>query len=84
MKYIITTAAKESLGTKKKWNRKRGLRKWDDNVAKIITDKREALKKFQSTGTLVDEMEYRKKRALAKREVRKNHRKYRNDFVVQL
>ena len=32
---IIKQAALESLGTKK-WHRKKGLRKWDDEIAKII------------------------------------------------
>jgi hypothetical protein len=39
---------------KKKWCQKKGLRKWDENLDQIINDKREAFKKYLSTGTLED------------------------------
>ncbi|KAJ4440477.1 hypothetical protein ANN_08618 [Periplaneta americana] len=45
MKQILTQAAKESLGQKKAWLRKKGLRQWDDDISKIIADKRQAYNK---------------------------------------
>jgi hypothetical protein len=39
-----------------KWCQKKGLRKWDENLVQIINDKREAFKKYLSTGTLEDQI----------------------------
>lgn len=77
-------AAKESLGTKRKWSRKKGLGTWDDDIAKVISDKREAYKKYLSTKAEEDKIEYHRKRAIAKREVRKNHRHNWEEFVAYL
>ena len=66
---ILKQVALESLGTKRKWQRKRGLQKWDDNIKNIIEDKRESYKKYLSTGKVEDKIEYHLKRAIAKREV---------------
>jgi hypothetical protein len=38
----IRQAANQSLGIKNKWCRKKGLRKWDEDLDQIINDKREA------------------------------------------
>jgi hypothetical protein len=64
---ILRQAAKESLGMKQKWCRKKGLRKWDENLDHITNDKREAFKKYLSTGTLEDQIEYKRCRAIAKK-----------------
>jgi hypothetical protein len=64
--------------------RKKGLRKWDEHLAKVINDKREAHKKSLSTGSIEDEIEYKRCRAVAKREVRKNKREMWNTFVSRL
>jgi hypothetical protein len=70
---IIRQVAKESLGMKNKWCRKKGLRKWDVNLDQITNDKREAFKKYLSTGTLEDQIEYKLCRAIAKKTVRKTN-----------
>jgi hypothetical protein len=42
---------------KKKWCRKKGLRKLDENLDRIINDEREAFKTRVSTRTLEDQIE---------------------------
>jgi hypothetical protein len=69
---------------KRKWCRKKGLRKWDEHLAKVINDKREAYNKSLSTGSTEDEIKYKRCRAVAKREVRKNKRETWNTFVSRL
>ena len=81
---ILKQAAKESLGEKRKWRKKKGLRKWDDEIEKVIQDKREAYKKYLSSKKEEDKIDYHKKRAIAKREVRKNHRQSWEEFVAYL
>jgi hypothetical protein len=81
---ILRQAAKEILGMKKKWYRKKGLRKWDENLDHIINDKREAIKKYLSTGTLEDQIEYKRCRAIVKKTVHKNKRETWNNFVSKL
>jgi hypothetical protein len=36
---MLKQAANESLGTKRKWHRKAGLRNQDESIKQIITDK---------------------------------------------
>jgi hypothetical protein len=81
---ILRQAANETFGMKKKWCRKKGLRKWDENLDQIINDKREASKKHLSTGTLEDQTEYTQCTAIAKKTVCKNKRETWNDFVSKL
>ena len=78
---IIKQTGYESLGTKKKWLRRKGLRNWNDNIEKIVNDKREAYKKFLNSRKEVDKIEYKLKRAITKREVCKYHRKNWEKFV---
>jgi hypothetical protein len=47
-------------------------------------DKRETFKKYLSTGTLEDQIEYKRRRATAKKTVRKNKRETWNNFVSKL
>jgi hypothetical protein len=81
---ILRQAAKESLRMKKKWYREKGLRKCDENLDQIINDKREAIKKYLSIGTLEDQIEYKRCRAIVKKTVHKNKRETRNNFVSKL
>jgi hypothetical protein len=81
---LLKQVANESLGTKRKWHRKTGLRNWDENIKQIITDTREAYKKFLCTRKEEDKIDYHRKRAIAKREVRKYHMKNREEFVSYL
>jgi hypothetical protein len=43
---IFRQAAKESLGMKKKWCWKKGLRKWDENLAQIINEKKRSFQEI--------------------------------------
>jgi hypothetical protein len=72
---LLKQVTNESLGIKRKWHRKTGLRNWDENIKQIITATREAYKKFLCTRKEEDKIDYHRKRAIAKREVRKYHRK---------
>jgi hypothetical protein len=84
LKKILKQAVKESIRMKNKWCQKKGLRKWDEHLAKVINDKREAYKKSLSSGSIDDESEYKRCRAVAKREVQKNKREMWNTFVSRL
>ena len=46
---IVKQAANETLGTKKRWHRKKGLWQWDEEISKVIADKRAAFKKYLLT-----------------------------------
>jgi hypothetical protein len=46
--------------------------------------KKDCLKKYLSTERLKDEVEYKRKRAIPKREVRKWHREMWDNFVARL
>lgn len=78
---LLKRAASQSLGTKRKWHRKKGLRNWDDNIKQIIENKREAYKQYICTKKEEDKINYHLKRAIAKREVRKYHRQNWDNFV---
>jgi hypothetical protein len=60
--YILKHDALESLGLKKKWNRKKGVRLWDEHIGKVVDDKREAFRRFLSTNILEDKIGYHRKR----------------------
>jgi hypothetical protein len=47
--FILKQAASESIGMRKRWHRKIGVRKWDENMEKIINEKRTAFKKYLQT-----------------------------------
>ncbi|KAJ4440008.1 hypothetical protein ANN_08139 [Periplaneta americana] len=82
---ILKRAAFESIGVKNiKQKRKRGILKWDEDIKKMINDKREACLRFLQTKELEDEIDYKRKRAIAKWETRKRHREKWNDFVSRL
>jgi hypothetical protein len=63
---------------------KKRFKEMDEHLAKVINDKREAYKKGLSAGSIEDEIEYKRCRAVAKREVRKNKREMWNTFVSRL
>ncbi|PSN31651.1 hypothetical protein C0J52_14954 [Blattella germanica] len=66
---MIKQAASESLDTKRRRNRKRALRNWDETITQIISDKRAAYQKYICTRKEEDKINYHLKRAIAKREV---------------
>jgi hypothetical protein len=43
---------------KKKWNRKKGIRLWDEYIGKVVNDKWEAYRRFLSTNKLENKIEY--------------------------
>jgi hypothetical protein len=49
--FILKQAASESIGTRKRWHRKIGVRKWDENREKVINEKRTAFKKYLQNTT---------------------------------
>jgi hypothetical protein len=71
---IFQQIALESLRKKKKWHRKKGLRLWDEEIDKIIDDKRNPIKRYTATRSHEDKTEYNRKNMIAKRETRKKHR----------
>jgi hypothetical protein len=64
--------------------RKKGVRLWDEHIGKVVNDKREAFRRFLSTNILEYKIDYHRKRAIAKREVRRKHRESWERFVSQL
>lgn len=58
----------ESLGKKKKWHRKRGMRLWDEELGNIIDDKRNAVKRYTATRSHEDKIEYKRRNMIPKRE----------------
>jgi hypothetical protein len=82
--YILEQAATKSIGLRNKWHRKKGFQKLDEYIEKVINEKRLEFKKYLSTQRLEDEVEYKRKRAISKREVRKRHREMWDNFVARL
>jgi hypothetical protein len=56
----------------------------DENLDQIINDKREAFKKYLSTGTLEYQIEYKLCRGIAKKTVSKNKPETWNNFVFKI
>ena len=84
LKQIIQSAAYESLGKIKRKYRRKYLKIWDDEIKDIIEDKKKAHKKWLSSQKLEDKIEYKRKTAIAKREVRKRKRESWSKFVTNL
>jgi hypothetical protein len=82
--YILKQAGTESINLRNKWHRKKGIQKWDEHIEKVINEKRLAFKKYLSTQWLEDEVEYKRKWAISKIEVRKRHRERWDNFVAKL
>ena len=61
----------KSIRKRKKQRQRKGLNIWNDNIPKSIKEKSEAYKKWLQTRLSTDRSEYKKKCAIAKREVRK-------------
>jgi hypothetical protein len=59
--FILKQAASENIGMRKKWHRKIGVRKWDENTEKVINEKRTACKKCLQTQHIQDEIKYKRK-----------------------
>jgi hypothetical protein len=74
-------SSKENFGDEKQMCRKNGLRKWNNNLAQIINDKIEALKKSLSTEIKPDKIKYNRYRAIAKTAACQNRHKTWNNFV---
>jgi hypothetical protein len=47
-----------SLGLKQKWDRKKGVRLWDEYVGKLINDTREGVRRFLPTNKLKDKIDH--------------------------
>ncbi|NSM56166.1 RNA-directed DNA polymerase [Wolbachia endosymbiont of Atemnus politus] len=84
LKTIIDKAAKESLGMKRSWMRKRGIRNWDDEIKHVIEEKKKAYRNWLNQKTIESKIEYNRKRALAKQACRKKNRESWDHFVTKL
>jgi len=74
----------ESLGTIKRRNRRKYLKTWDDEIKQLIETNKKSYKKWLNSKKLVDKLEYKRKTALAKREVRSRQRISWDKFVTNL
>jgi hypothetical protein len=74
---------KDTQGIKNKCCWKEGLRKWNKNLAQIINDKGQAFKRYLSTETQANEIEYNRCRATAKKAASQNTRETCNNFVTK-
>jgi tRNA splicing ligase len=63
---------------------KKGLRQWDEDTAKIIDDKRNAFKKYVSSKSIEDKIEYSRKKVTAKGEVTNRYRDAWHRFLSSL
>jgi hypothetical protein len=43
---------------KRKWNRKKGVKLWDEHIGKVANHKKEAFRRFLSTNKLEDKIDY--------------------------
>lgn len=71
IKQIIIQAANESLGTRKKNYKQRGLKIWNDELAKLISEKKKEYLNYLNKKTTESLIEYKRKCAIVRREVRK-------------
>jgi hypothetical protein len=81
---ILKQAALDSLRLKRKWNRKKGVRLWEEYIGKVVNNKREAFRRFLSRNKLEDKIDCHRKRAIIKHEVHKKLRKSWERFVSQM
>lgn len=70
----VKEATYESLGMKNKWCRKRDIRKWNEEIAKVTEEKQNAFTTCIATKLPEDRIEYCKRRAKSQREMRRKHR----------
>lgn len=71
LKGTILQAASESLGTRNKNYNKKRLKVWNDDIAKLVKDKKDAYLKYLNLKTDENLIEYKKLSAIVRREVRK-------------
>jgi len=81
---ILKSATNESLGTIKRRNKRKYLKIWDDQIKQLIKTKKKLYKKWLDSKKLEDKLEYKRNKALAKREVRRRQRLFWGKFVTNL
>ena len=84
IKQIIIQAASEALGTRRIRNKRTGLQIWNDDIEKIIKDKKTAYLKYLQLKTAESKVEYKYRCALARREVRKIKRNSWEKYVSDI
>jgi hypothetical protein len=72
------------LGKKNKQYWKKGLRKWNNNLAQIINNKTDKFKRQLSTETQADKIKYNKCRTTVKKAVCQNRCKTWHTLVTKL
>lgn len=85
IKEIITKAAGEALGRRKKRNNNRGLKFWNEELKEIIENKKQAYLKMISSANEVElKIDYKRKSAIAKRKVRQIKRNSWDRYISEI
>jgi endonuclease/exonuclease/phosphatase family metal-dependent hydrolase len=81
IKSSIVKAASEALGRKRKSRNHRGLKVWNDEIAKAIADKKDAYKRALQQNTDESKQNYRSKRNIARAIIRRAHKESWEAFI---
>lgn len=81
---VIYKTALEALGTRKKRKKNKGLSIWNDEIAKLIQQKKLAYLRWLSTKLDNDKIEYKKLCAIVKREIRKIQNESWNTYLSNI
>ncbi|KAJ4447387.1 hypothetical protein ANN_09393 [Periplaneta americana] len=81
---LLHKTAKEVLGTKKVGGRQKGLKKWDPEIQKLVSDKKEAYLKYLNNKNDQNKIEYNRARALVKRYTRKLNREHWENYIAEM
>lgn len=73
IKKIITKAASESLGHRKKYRKRKGLKIWTEEIESCIKDKQKKYETYLNSPTEDNREEYKKARNVAKTIIKKAH-----------
>jgi len=85
VKTIISEATDDSLWKYEAFTQKKKLKIWDDEINLFVQQNNHLSRKnYLPTKTIENEIEYKRRRALAKREHRKRHRKSWEEFISHL
>ena len=67
------TGSKQNFGKNKAFTQQENLKIWEDEIKLTVQESNLAFKKYLQTKTIDNETEYNRRRATAKREIRKRH-----------
>jgi hypothetical protein len=69
LKLILIKSATEALWKRKKRKHKRGLHIWNEEIANLIKNKKEAYLRYLNSHSVEDNIEYKRLSAVVKRDV---------------